>query len=129
MITNTGGTFPSWFTFAKLRASYATVGNDLPPYELLNTFNIGKDPNSNTIASRGNTLFNENIVSELIKNIEVGSETRFIDNRIGLDLTYYTSNATNQIISLPMNPLHGYQFRRLHTGNIQHKSVEKILKP
>lgn len=126
MITNSGGSFPSWFTFAKLRASYASVGNDLPPYELLNTFNIGKDPNNNTTASRKNTLFNENIVSELIKNVEVGFETRFLNNRIGLDLTYYKSNATNQIIGLPMNPLSGYQFRRVNAGNIQNQGVEMI---
>ena len=38
MITKNGGDLPSWFTFGKIRGSYAEVGNDLDPFQLRNFF-------------------------------------------------------------------------------------------
>lgn len=127
MINRSGGQTPSWLSFTKVRAQYATTGNDLPPYQLYNNYSIGKDPNGNTTAGRENTLNNENIVSELIRNFEVGLESKFFKNRFGIDLTYYKQNATNQILRIPMNPLSGYQYRRVNAGNIQNSGVEIVL--
>src|SRR5690606_909642 len=45
MLTKSGVELPSWLTFGKIRASYATVGNDLQPYQLYNSYWIGNDPN------------------------------------------------------------------------------------
>ena len=41
---------PEWFTYAKARASFAQVGNDMDAYQLYNTYSIGSDPNGNTTA-------------------------------------------------------------------------------
>ena len=99
-----GTNVPNWMSYGKLRASYATVGNDLTPYQLYNTFLIGKEPNNNTTATRRKTLFDPNVQSELIKSTELGLEMRFLNNRIGFDLAWYKSNATKQLIDLPMDP-------------------------
>lgn len=127
LITKNGNNLPKWLSFAKLRGSYATIGNDLEPYQLLNTYKIEKDANGNTISRRENVLNNPNIVSELIKNFEVGVESKFLNNRIGVDFTFYKSNATNQILRIPMNPLSGYEYRRLNAGNIENKGIELVL--
>lgn len=124
MINSMGGQLPSWITFGKLRASYAAAGNDLDPYQLYNTFTIGKDPNGNVIASRNSTLFNPNVKSELIQSSEAGLEMRFLESRLGFDLAVYKSNATNQLINLPMDPLSGYSARKINAGNIQNKGIE-----
>ena len=34
MVQKNGGSMPDWFSFAKVRASFAEVGNDLDPYQL-----------------------------------------------------------------------------------------------
>lgn len=127
MLTNMGSTLPSWFSFAKLRASYAQVGNDLAPYQLYNTFNIGKDPNGNTTAGRNGVLLDPNVRSELIKSLELGTEIRFLNNRIGLDLSYYKSNATRQLIDLPMDALSGYTAKKVNAGDIQNQGVELVV--
>lgn len=126
LITKNGGELPNWLNFAKVRASYAQSGNSLGPYELYNTYNIGKDPNGNTIASKQNTLFDSGLSSELLKSFEVGFDVRLFD-RIGLDFSYYKNNATNQLINLPMNPLSGYQSYKANAGNIQNKGFEIVL--
>ncbi|MDD7884375.1 SusC/RagA family TonB-linked outer membrane protein [Flavivirga sp. 57AJ16] len=128
MITKEGGELPSWLTFAKIRASYAEVGNDLDPFQLINVFSVGKDPFDNTTATTGNTLFDPNVVNELIKSTEFGFEARFLNNRIGVDFTYYKSNATNQLIPIPLDPLSGFNQKIINAGDIENKGFELTLK-
>ncbi|MBO3098759.1 SusC/RagA family TonB-linked outer membrane protein [Gelidibacter pelagius] len=127
MIRKAGSELPGWLTFGKIRASYATVGNDLPPYRLYNSYWIGNDSNGNTTAGTNNTLFNPDLRSELIKSQEVGFEARFFNNRLGLDFAWYKSNATNQLIGLPLDPLSGYNEKMVNAGDVQNKGVELSL--
>ncbi|MFB5946693.1 SusC/RagA family TonB-linked outer membrane protein [Albibacterium profundi] len=124
MINKSGGDVPSWMSYAKVRASYAEVGNDLGAYQLYNTYWIGKDPDGNTTAGRNGTLYNEDVVAELIKSWEAGAEIRFLNNRFGIDFSWYKTNSINQLITLPMNPLSGYTGRIINAGNIENKGVE-----
>ncbi len=130
MIQNHGGTLPSWLSFGKVRAGYATAGSDLDPYQLYNNYQIGLDPNNNTTAQptttpQGVVLYNPNVKSQLIKSTELGTEMRFFKSGLlGFDFTWYKSNATNQIIYLPLDPLSGYNAKIVNTGNIQNAGVE-----
>jgi TonB-linked SusC/RagA family outer membrane protein len=124
MIDRLGGNLPSWLTFGKVRASYAEVGNDLGPYELYNTYWIGKDPLGNTTAGSNNTLYDPSVQSELIKSYEAGAELRMFNNRLALDFSWYKSNATRQLLNLPMDPLSGYGSRKINAGDIQNKGIE-----
>lgn len=124
MFTKQGVDLPGWLTFGKIRASYATVGNDLPPYQLYNSYFIGNDANGNTTAGTNNTLFNPDLRSELIKSKEIGFEGRFFKNRLGLDVAWYKSNATNQLIPLPLDPLSGYSAKMVNAGDVQNTGVE-----
>ena len=124
MVPKLGGQMPEWFTFAKVRASYAEVGNDLDPYQLYNNFTVGKDENGNTTAAPGNILYDSSVRSELIKSWEAGFDIRFFNNRLGLDAAWYKTNATRQLLNLPMDPFSGYSSRKVNAGNIQNEGVE-----
>ncbi|WP_219733382.1 SusC/RagA family TonB-linked outer membrane protein [Hymenobacter sp. NBH84] len=124
MVEKAGGTLPGWLSFGKLRASYAVVGNDLSPYRLYNIYTIGKDPNGNTTAGKNSTLYDSNIRSERIKSYEAGIELRFLKDRLGVDVAVYRSNATDQLIYLPLDPLSGYSNRIINAGNIQNTGIE-----
>lgn len=124
MVPKLGGQMPEWFTFAKVRASYAEVGNDLDPYQLYNNFTVGKDENGNTTAAPGNVLYDSNVRSELIKSWEAGFDIRFFNNRLGLDAAWYKTNATRQLLNLPMDPFSGYSSRKVNAGNIQNEGIE-----
>ena len=92
MVQKNGGSMPDWFSFAKVRASFAEVGNDLDPYQLYNVYTISKDANGNSMASAGSTLFDSSVKSELIKSWEVGADLRFFNNRFGIDAAWYKTN-------------------------------------
>ncbi len=127
MFRNLGTNMPGWLSYGKLRVSYAEVGNDLPAYQLYNTYGIGKDPNGNTVASRNPVLLDPNVQSELIKSFEIGTELRLFKNRIGLDFSWYKSNATMQLIDLPMDPQSGYSAKKINAGDIQNTGIEIML--
>lgn len=127
MVDRLGGHIPSWISYGKVRASIAQVGNDLPPYQLYNTFDVEKDPNGNTVIKRKKILFDPYVKNELITSREVGIEARFLKNRVGFDVALYKSNATNQLLDLPMDPLSGYSFRKVNAGNIENKGIEVML--
>lgn len=127
MLERAGKTLPSWLTYAKVRASYAQVGNDMNPYQLYNTYTISKDPNGNTNASRKDVLYDPTVKNELIDSWEVGAELKFFGNRLGVDAAFYKSNATHQLIDLPMDPLSGYSSRKINAGDIENKGIELMI--
>ncbi len=118
---------PDWFTYAKVRASFAQVGNDMDPYQLINAYTITSAPNQTPISELANILYDYNVRNELITSWEAGLELRFLDNRLGLDFAYYKSNATNQLINLPINPMAGYENRKINAGNIQNEGIELMI--
>lgn len=127
MINEEGKGMPVWFDFAKIRASFAQVGNDLDPYQLYNTYWIGKDPENNATAGTNETLFDSSVRSELISSWEVGTELRFFDNRLGLDFAWYKTNARRQLLNLPMDPFSGFGDKKINAGNIQNTGIELMV--
>ena len=127
MLEKAGVNMPSWINYLKVRGSHASVGNDLAPHSLYNGFEIRKDPLSNTYALRNTTLFDPYVKSELIKSLEFGAEARFFKNRLGIDFTWYKSNATNQLIDIPLDPQSGYTNMKANAGDIQNKGIELMV--
>ena len=44
-----------------------------------------------------------------------------------LDVNYYNTHATRQLIDLPLNALSGYKDRKINAGDIQNKGIEVTL--
>lgn len=124
VISDLVGNMPEWFDFAKVRGSYAEVGNDLSPYQLMTAFTTGISQLGGITGSRGDVLFNPNVRSELVKSWEAGIELRFFQSRLRLDAAWYKSNATRQLLDLPMDASTGYKSMKINAGNIQNQGVE-----
>ncbi len=118
---------PEWFTYAKVRASYAQVGNDMDPYQLYNYYEIGSDANGNTTGKPLDTYYDETVRSELISSWEAGVELKFFNNRLGFDFAWYKSNAKRQLMNIPMDNMSGFKNRKINAGNIQNSGVELMV--
>ena len=112
---------------SKVRGSWAQVSNDTEPYKLVNTYELNKT-NSNIINANSSSTFPlfdlkfENTISW-----ELGTELRVFNNWLGLDLTYYSSNTTNQIISVTMPESSGYTTKLINAGKMTSKGWEIML--
>ncbi|WP_233569377.1 SusC/RagA family TonB-linked outer membrane protein [Alloprevotella sp. OH1205_COT-284] len=127
MLQKMDASLPEWFSYSKLRASFAEVGNSLEPFQLYNTYSIGQAPDETPTISQNKVKYNKDVRSELIKSWEVGAELRFFNNRLGLDVAWYKTNATRQLINLPMDDLSGYNARKINAGNIENQGWEIML--
>lgn len=101
---------PEAINFWKVRGSYATVGLGLPEnftlgvqgYNAAYTYTMDAGqivylPYSLTTDLTFSKVFPK---PELNKTFEVGTELRLLNNRLNFDITYYNSNATNQLLKL-----------------------------
>ena len=70
---------------------------------------------------------NPNILPEIIKSQEYGIDVRFLNNRFGIDFTYYKKNAFNQIITLPVPPASGFTSKIVNAGNVENKGYEFVV--
>lgn len=128
MVNKNYSGMPEWFTYAKVRASFAQVGNDMDPYQLYNYYTVGSDDlDGSTTAEAGTTLFDANVKNELINSWEAGAELKFFNNRFGIDFAWYKTNAKNQLLRIPLNNLSGYSNRIVNAGDIQNTGVELML--
>ncbi|MEQ9298312.1 MAG: SusC/RagA family TonB-linked outer membrane protein [Cyclobacteriaceae bacterium] len=118
---------PGAFSFVKLRAGWASVGNDTDPYALRNTFAFNEPWGSDQRVSATTELKNANLVPEQANSIEVGADLRFFKGRLGLDVTYYRTNTKNQILTLPVSLTSGYESRIINAGEIENQGVEIML--
>ena len=116
---------PDWFSFGKIRASWAEVGKDTSPYET-NTYSWPVGTYLDGIIGIGNswTRGNTYMKPERTRSTEVGLELRFLQNRLKFDAAYYTNNSYDMILS-PRGPQStGYIFCSLNSGNIYNKGLE-----
>lgn len=59
--------------------------------------------------------------------LEAGLEWRFLDDRLGINLTYYKTNTHNQFFKLPALSGEAYAYRYENAGNIENQGVEVSL--
>ena len=123
-----------WLTFLKVRGGYAKVGNDTDPYRTSLTYANFLDPDGYPyhfppygLYTLPTTLNNPNLKPEMTTSTEIGLEARFLDNRLGIDFTYYSKTSLDQIIPVAVSGASGYSFQVLNAGKITNKGFELFL--
>ncbi len=119
---------PDFLTYAKLRASYAEVGKDAPPYvgvyyDQPSNFPFG-DVDGYSRDSQGGSAV---LKPERTSSIEFGGEFKFFNNRFGFDLTYYKQNSKDQILPVPVAQTSGFDTFVLNAGEIENKGIEALV--
>ena len=112
---------PEQISFAKLRASWAQVGNDTDPYKTAKYYNTSAFPGS---ASVSPTLYNARFKPEISNSIEVGLDWRMFKQRFGLDLAFYNNITRNQILDVPMDQTTGYTKATMNSGKVRNRGIE-----
>ncbi len=125
--------------YGKIRGSYGRVGNDAPVYATasyyartavtgdgftdglefpilgVNAFEQDGDLGNNTLKPETTTTF------------EIGTELRFLQNRLGIDFTYYNSETTDQIIPVDISASSGFLRRVQNAGLVTNEGIEVVL--
>ena len=107
--------------FLKVRASWANVGNDTSPYQLLNYYNNSSFTGGFNMPTN---KANYNLKPENVESWEFGVEGRFFDSRLTFDVAFYNATTTNQIISVPVDITTGVYNTIVNAGEINNRGWE-----
>ena len=113
-------TLPQAVSFAKVRASWAQVGNDTRPYQTARYY----DKVYSNSFTNPSTLFNASFKPEITSSYEIGIDWRLFRNRLGFDVAYYDNKSHNQILAIPLDPVSGFANAVINAGLINSRGVE-----
>ena len=119
-------TFPSWVSYAKLRGSVAQVGKDTGPYRTTpSTYgSYVLTSTAQVLWTRDNQSGDPGLKPERTSTLELGTDLRFVKNRLGIEFTWYKLNSRNQIIPVLISPTSGYTSMISNAGEIENKGIE-----
>lgn len=134
IFTETFKNLPSWISYGKLRGNVAALGSDnINAFDINSgfVFNGFTNANGGQVSTSTYRLIDGRIAI-LEKNIkpvqklstEVGLEMRFLQSRLGFDVSLYQDDSRNQIIPLSTTPESGVEARLVNAGKIRNKGIE-----
>lgn len=123
-------TLPQWLSFGKVRATWAQVGNvSIGPYSTNLNFSLIGNHVGQPMASfaSGSNLPNPELVPYTSTETEFGFDLRFLENRIGLDVTYYSQKTTDDILNAGISRSSGFATTSVNLGELTNKGLEFLL--
>lgn len=114
---------PSWMSFGKFRVSFADLGRPGPEYFSNLLYDLGNYGSTITYSPRSSRP-PENLKPERRRELELGIETRFLNNRLGVEVNYYNGNTYDQIMGLSIPTSSGYNETKVNAGRIQNSGIE-----
>ncbi|WP_233507756.1 SusC/RagA family TonB-linked outer membrane protein [Adhaeribacter pallidiroseus] len=114
--------------YGKIRASYAeTSGEPAQPYQTAFYYNVNNPINGTPRGSFDAKLPNANLEPFSLNEFEVGTEMKFLDNRLGLDVTYFDRKTEGEIVSASLSSSTGFTSRSVNLGSTSNRGIELMV--
>ncbi|MBT29326.1 MAG: SusC/RagA family TonB-linked outer membrane protein [Thalassobius sp.] len=111
-------------SFGKLRASYATVGDELGAYAIMPTYGLGSPYGSFPTMGTPDNQTLPTLIAATTSGTEGGIELRFLRDRVRFDFAYYYYDNTDEIVNVSVPPTSGISTVRLNAGKSTTKGWE-----
>ena len=113
--------------FAKLRAGYSEAPVFPGAYATSQVYGTGTAYGSNARFSVPNTQSNPNLIGGTRSEFEAGIELNLLDNKLGIDVTYFDRKDKDQPISIPVPGSTGYTGLSINSGQSSADGIELTL--
>jgi TonB-linked SusC/RagA family outer membrane protein len=122
-------------SFGKLRMAFGVVGVQPLTYRtrtdfVTRTFNDGLGGSLDPALYGAGTYLqsitrgNPFLRPERKEEFEIGTDLRFLNDKLSLSVTYYQNNTKDALINIPQASSTGFDFLYANAGNIENKGVE-----
>lgn len=118
---------PAWYDFGKVRLSYGIVGNAPEAYAASMAYVAKSDPGGFVYNQIPANLGNKDLKPETTKEFEAGLENKFFNNRLGLELSYYSRSISDMLFQVPLAPSSGNTDVWTNSGKMTNKGFEATL--
>lgn len=118
------------FTFGKLRASYASTSGDPSSYVYQTSmyYTTGASANGKPQGSVSSTAVPDRTLQPFtMKEVEVGVDLKFFENRLGLDVAYYNRKTSKEIVSATTSVASGYVNATSNFADLSNQGIEILL--
>jgi len=118
----------TWWNALKLRAAYGESGNltGIGPYDRFNEYASNSFISKISLVSSGQ-LANTNVKPERQKELEIGTDMSFFNNRLGLTFSWYNKKVKDLLIPVVIAPTTGFSSLLDNAGSIQNRGLELML--
>ena len=113
-----------FLTYAKLRASWARVGNDTDPYQLATVFGNGTAWGGQPSFTAPDRLANSFLKPEETHGKEVGADLGILNNKVLVNATLYEKSTKNQILPVSISSATGYTSATVNSGEVRNRGIE-----
>lgn len=110
-------------SFGKLRANWAKVGKDAPLYRLNNWYKAMPHPD-NGYGVDPTRSSNPHLKPEMTTSWEIGADARLFGDRTRLDLAWFATSVSNQIVDVRVSPASGNILQTRNEGDIRNEGFE-----
>lgn len=120
---------PSFISALKLRTAYGQSGQQPDIFTALRTFSPVPGPNG-TPALTPQLIGNPSLGPERGSELELGFDASFLNERLGLDFTFYNTHTKDAILLRGVSPSTGFGGGNQYTnaGEILNRGVEALFK-
>ncbi|MGK6349770.1 SusC/RagA family TonB-linked outer membrane protein [Parapedobacter sp. DT-150] len=122
-----------WLNFFKIRASWGQNGNSsIDPFQYLATIAITRQSgyyfgnNKNTLVNGAypDVLPNPDISWETSEQLNIGFDSRFVNDRLGVVFDWYRKSTIDWLVQAPVLAIYGTNAPFINGGDIENKGVE-----
>ncbi|HWV29625.1 MAG TPA: SusC/RagA family TonB-linked outer membrane protein, partial [Dyadobacter sp.] len=118
---------PNQISLLKARGSWAQVGNDTQPYNLLATLGNSGAWDGITRLSKSGSILLPDLKPEIATSYEYGLDLNLYHNRVRVTATYYQVENRNQIIPTKLPGSSGFTSKNINAGLLVSKGLELTL--
>jgi len=125
-----GITSDKGLNYLKLRLGYGTSAGFPAPYGTRNTLALSSrlfvDSGGNVLSGNAvsNRLGNPNLKPETVSEFELGIDSKFFNNRLGLNVSVFKRESKDLITDQGLDPSSGYTVTRINAGKLETKGIE-----
>ncbi|MHC8947727.1 SusC/RagA family TonB-linked outer membrane protein [Sphingobacterium hungaricum] len=115
---------PEVINFAKIRASFSMVGSGVQkPYQTQFAYISGNELIPSSLANP--SLLVDPFIEPLrTRTFELGTDLKFLKNKINLDFTVYKGNTYNQHLNRVVDASSGYRTNLINIGEVENRGIE-----
>ncbi|MBQ6918248.1 MAG: SusC/RagA family TonB-linked outer membrane protein, partial [Prevotella sp.] len=117
---------PAWYDYGKIRTSYGIVGNAPEIYRANLAYSQGNLQHGDTYIYNymSTSVGNESIKPEKKYEFEIGLESKFFNNRLGFEFSYYHNDIKDQILQTTSAYSMGAQSMLMNVGELTNSGAE-----
>jgi TonB-linked SusC/RagA family outer membrane protein len=110
--------------FGKLRVAFSQTSAGAPTYGNQVYYSVNNAVNGVNAGGFSSQLPNLLLPPNTLKELEIGTEMKFFNDRLGLDVAYFQRKTTKEILNSSIDWSSGYTNAYIATGSVQNKGIE-----